>query len=382
MTAGPLPPVSFRPSRALVDLDAIAANTGYLCRIAAPAALCAVVKADGYGHGAVPVASAALEAGAAMLGVALVEEVLDLRGAGIGAPVLLLSQAPPGAEAALVDTGATATVYTEAGVDALARAASAAGRDVAVHLKVNTGMNRVGCQPDAAPGLARRIEAAAGLRLGGTWTHFAVADEPDLDCTETQAKLFDAVVADIAAAGVDPGVLHAANSAATLVDAERYRYDMVRCGIALYGIAPAPGLAGTGRLVPALTLVSELAHVRRLDPGERISYGHRYELDRPSWVGTVPLGYHDGVRRGLSGRAEVLVGGHRRPIAGTITMDQFMVDLGDDEMPVGTEVVLIGRQGEAEIRAEEWAAKLGTIGYEVTCGIGARVPRVHVRSGR
>lgn len=373
------PSPSLRPSRALVDLDAIAANTEYLARRAAPASLCVVVKADAYGHGAEAVARTTLEAGATMLGVALVEEALDLRSCGIDAPVLVLSQAPAGAEAALVDAGAIGTVYSEAGIDALAAAATAARREVMVHLKVNTGMNRVGCQPSDAVGLACRITSGQGLSLGGTWTHFAVADEPDLDFTGAQAKLFDAVVADIEAAGIDPGVRHVANSAAILVDPDRYRYEMVRCGIAVYGIAPAPGLGGSDDLIPALALVSELAHVRRLEPGERISYGLRYELDRPSWIGTVPLGYHDGVRRGLSGRAEVLVAGRRRPIAGTITMDQFMVDLRDDEMPVGTEVVLIGRQGGEEIRAEDWAAALGTIGYEITCGIGARVPRVHGR---
>lgn len=372
----------FRPSWARVDLDAVAANTEYLAGLAAPAGVCAVVKADAYGHGAEAVARATLDAGAAMLGVALVEEAIELRAAGVDAPVLLLSQAPAGAEAAVVDVDVTATVYTEAGVEALSAAATAAGRDVAVHLKVNTGMNRVGCQPEDAVAMARRVVAAPRLRLAGTWTHFAVADEPDLDYTEAQAKLFDAVVADLAAAGIDAGTLHAANSAATLVDPARYRYDMVRCGIALYGIAPAPGLVGSDVLTPVMSLRSELTHVRRLDPGERISYGLRYELERPSWVGTVPLGYHDGVRRGLTGKAEVLVHGRRRPIAGTITMDQFMVDLGDDEAAVGTEVVLIGRQGDAEIRAEEWATLLGTIGYEVTCGIGARVPRVHERTRR
>lgn len=372
----------FRPSWVRVDLDAVSANTEYLAGLASPAELCAVVKADAYGHGAEEVARATLEAGAAMLGVALVEEAIELRAAGIDDPVLLLSQAPPGAEAAAVEAGLTATVYTEAGADALSAAATAAGRDVAVHLKVNTGMNRVGCQPEDAVALARRIASTPGLRLGGTWTHFAVADEPDLDYTAAQAKLFDAVVADIVAAGIDPGTLHAANSAATLVDPVHYRYDMVRCGIALYGIAPAPGLAGSDALTPVMSLRSELTHVRRLAPGERISYGLRYELDRASWVGTVPLGYHDGVRRGLTGKADVLVGGRRRPVAGTITMDQLMVDLGEEEVPVGTEVVLIGRQGAAEIRAEEWAGLLGTIGYEVTCGIGARVPRVHERSRR
>ncbi|MBX7161115.1 MAG: alanine racemase [Acidimicrobiia bacterium] len=370
----------FRPSSAHVDLDAVAANVSYLADLAAPAVVCAVVKADGYGHGAAAVARAALEAGAGMLGVALVEEVLELRATGIGAPVLLLSQAPAGSEAAVVEAGATATVYTASGIDALAAAASAAGQDAVVHLKVNTGMNRVGCQPEDAVALARRVVTAPGLHLGGTWTHFAVADEPDLDYTAAQAKLFDAVVADIEADGIDPGTLHAANSAATLADPERYRYGMVRCGIAIYGIAPAPGLAGCERLRPAMSLRSELTHVRRLEPGERISYGLRYTLDRESWIGTVPLGYHDGVRRALSGKADVLVGGVRRPVAGTITMDQFMVDLGTDEVPVGSEVVLIGRQGDEEIRAEEWAALLGTIGYEITCGISARVPRVHERN--
>lgn len=367
----------YRPSWAHIDLDAVVANTRHLADCAAPAALCAVVKADGYGHGAAPVASAALAAGATMLGVALVEEAVELRAAGCDAPILLLSEAPRGAETALAEADATATAYTDAGIAALAAAAIGTGSIVDVHLKVNTGMNRVGCQPEDAVRLAQAIASERGLRHVGTWTHFAVADEPDIEFTRTQAKLFDAVLADMTAAGIDPGIRHAANSAATLVDPVRYGYDMVRCGIALYGIAPAPGLRGSEALRPVMSLRSELSHVRRLGSGERVSYGLRYEIDRPVWVGTVPLGYHDGVRRNLSGRADVLVGGRRRPIAGTITMDQFMVDLGEDDLPVGSEVVLIGRQGSEEIRAEELAIALGTIGYEVTCGIGGRVPRVY-----
>lgn len=371
------PSPRYRPSWARVDLDAVAANTRYLVETAAPAALCAVVKANGYGHGAEAVARAAVDAGATMLGVALVEEALDLRAAGIEAEILLLSEAPRGGEDAVVEARAAATAYTEAAIRALATAASAAGRRVEVHLKVNTGMNRVGCQPEDAVRLALLIGSEPYLCHAGTWTHFAVADEPEVDFTRAQAKRFDAVLADLASAGIAPGLRHVANSAATLVDPVRYGYDMVRCGIALYGISPAPGLLGSEGLRPVMSLRSELSHVRLLEPGERVSYGLRYEAERPTWIGTVPLGYHDGVRRNLSGRAEVLVAGRRCPMAGTVTMDQFMVDLGGEPLPIGTEVVLLGRQGDEEIRAEDWAAMLGTIGYEITCGIGGRVPRVY-----
>jgi len=361
-----------------VDLDAVAANVRYLAGLAAPAKVCAVVKANGYGHGALPVARAALGAGASMLGVALVEEAEELREAGISAPVLLLSQPPRGEEDAAVAAGVEVAVYTASCLEALDVASLRAGVTTPVHLKVNTGMNRVGCQPAETVALAKQIGESRALRHGGTWTHFAVADEPDSPATSVQAERFDRALADLGGAGVDPGIRHAANSAATLVDPVRYGYDMVRPGIAVYGIPPAPGLVRSENLEPALSLRSEVAHLHLLGKGDRISYGHRYELESPTWIATVPIGYHDGVRRGLSGRMEVLVGGRRRPVAGTITMDQIMVDLGDDPVPLGSEVVLIGRQGTERITAEDWAEILGTIGYEITCGLGERVPRRYV----
>jgi alanine racemase len=372
----PCPPG--RPAWAVVDLDAVAHNVGVLRRTVAPAAVWAVVKADGYGHGAVPVARAALAAGADGLCVALVEEAVALRAAGIDAPVLVLAE-PPGhqfADAARLDL--RVAVYTSEGVDR----AAAAGRPIRLHVKVDTGMHRVGARPDEAVALAARIAADARLVLDGVMTHLAVADEPADDFTDRQLDAFDAVLDDIRAAGVEPPLVHAANSAGAIAH-PRARRSFVRAGIATYGIAPGPELADRcGELRPALTLTARVSFVKRVAAGERISYGLRHTFDRDTTVATVPLGYADGVPRRLSSTGgSVLVRGRRRPIAGVVTMDQLMVDCGDDDVARGDEVVLIGAQGGERITADEWAERLGTIAYEVTCGIGARVPRVHVPGG-
>ena len=378
---GPAPP-AWRPAWAEVDLDAVAANVALLAERCAPAALCAVVKADGYGHGAAAVARAALGAGATWLAVALVEEGEALREEGIRAPVLLLSEPPAEAMAAVVAAGLTPTLYTGSGVAAAAKAAGTRRGPVAVHLKVDTGMHRVGADPPDVPALARAVRSSPGLRLEGLWTHLAVADEPDQDdFTASQLARFEGVRDALAADGAVPGMLHAANSAAALAHPAA-RYDLVRCGIAVYGYAPRPGVVGPLDLRPALSLRARVSMVRTLDLGERISYGGRYAVPSPhSVVGTVPLGYADGVTRRLGEvGAEVLVGGRRRPVAGTVTMDQVMVDCGPGSgVRPGDEVVLLGRQGDEEITADEWAARLGTISYEVLCGIGPRVPRVLVR---
>lgn len=368
---------AWRASWAEIDLAAIRHNVRTLVERCTPADVCAVVKADGYGHGAVAVARAALKGGAAWLAVALVEEGIALRHAGVDAPVLLLAEPPAAAMGAVRAAALTPTLYTTAGVAAAAAAASGQA-PLTVHLKVDTGMHRVGADPADAVALAQAIGEAPGLRLGGTWTHLAVADEAgQASYTATQLGRFDAVVGDLRAAGVDPGLLHAANSAAALTVASS-RFDLVRCGIAVYGYSPVALPDGWPPLQPALSLRSRVSLARSLAAGERVSYGLRYALKTDSVVATVPLGYADGVPRRLSAvGGEVLIGGRRRPIAGTVTMDQLMADCGPEaDVAAGDEVVLLGRQGDKEITADDWAGRLDTIAYEILCGISKRVPRV------
>jgi len=399
----------FRPAWAEVDLDAVRHNAAALATTAGRSSLCAVVKADGYGHGAVPVARAAIAGGASWLAVALVEEAIVLREAGIDVPILLLSEPLPSAMAEAVRHHLVPTLYTHRGVEALSRAAGRAGGGggppVEVHLKVDTGMHRVGADPADLVGLADRVTDDPALRLGALWTHLAVADgdDPgDREFTALQLARFDRAVAGLRASGIQPPMVHVANSAATVLVPDSRR-DMVRCGIALYGVAPSPviatALAGSGGedrdggkgegqsprgLAPVLSLRAQVAFVRELDAGARPSYGRRRPLPERSVVATVPIGYADGVpRRLFDGGGEVLIGGVRRPLAGVVTMDQIVVDCGPDDgrapaVRVGDEVVLIGRQGDQEIAASEWAGRLGTIAYEVLCGIGPRVPRLTV----
>lgn len=365
-----------------VDLDAVRDNVAALRAVAAPAALLAVVKANGYGHGAVPVARAALDAGASWLGVARVEEGEQLRDAGIDAPVMLLSEPAPRVAARVVAAGLTPVVYTDAGIDALAKAVADAGRGTPldVHLKVDTGMHRVGCAPDDALALARAIVARDELTFAGVCTHLAVADEPDNPYTAEQLARFDATLAALDAEGLRPPLAHVANSAGLLVAGARY--DLVRVGIACYGLPPAPAADGGVALRPALSLRARITFVKTLPAGARVSYGLRSELGTSGRVATVPAGYADGVPRnlGMVG-GEVLIRGRRRPIIGVVTMDQLMVDVGDVPAEADDEVVLIGRQGEEEITATEWGERLGTISYEVVTGIGARVPRTYLGEG-
>lgn len=364
-----------RPARVEVDLGAVRDNVRTLVELAAPAAVLAVVKADGYGHGAVPIAHAALEAGATRLGVAIVQEGVRLREAGIEAPILLLSEPPRQAAVAVVAHGLTATVYTRAGIESLGAAAAAAGRPVPVHLKVDTGMHRVGCTPDDAPALARLVAEHPALELEGAFTHFAVADEPADPYTTGQLDRFAAVLEALERVGLRPPIVHAANSAGAIAHPAA-RLDLVRVGITVYGIAPSPTLAPVAGLRPALRLTSAVSFVKRVPAGAHLSYGLRYGVEAETTVATVPVGYADGVPRRLGHvGGEVLIGGARYPIAGTITMDQLLVDVGDAQVVAGDEVVLIGRQGEEEITAADWASRLDTIAYEIVCGIGPRVPR-------
>jgi alanine racemase len=358
-----------------IDVDAVRHNVETMRRRVAPSGLWAVVKADGYGHGAIDVARAALAGGADGLCVALVAEGVELRDAGIEAPILVLSEQPD--VAGLVRSGLSATVYTERHLAALDAAATAAGATVGVHVKVDTGMQRVGVAPVAAPALVDVVRRSPGIRWEGICTHLAIADVPDDPFTEVQLARFDDVLTSVLGDADGDVAVHAANSAGALAH-PRARRSLVRVGIGLYGISPGADLDGLcGDLRPAMTLCARVAFVKRVEAGSRISYGLRHEFERATVVATVPIGYADGVPRRLgSTGAEVLVGGRRRPIVGAVTMDQLMVDCGPaGDVAVGDTVVLIGTQGEERIRAEEWADRLGTIGYEIVCGVGARVPR-------
>jgi alanine racemase len=318
------------------------------------------------------------------LAVALVEEGLELRAAGISAPVLLLSQPPLAAMPEVVAGSLTPTIYTRAGLDALSAAVQAAGRGRrgAVHVKVDTGMHRVGADADLALELARAVVDDRRLTLEGFWTHLAVADDVEDPYTGGQMESYQAALDALAGAGIRPTLRHAANSAGAMWHPAS-RYDLVRCGIALYGLAPDAtgiGRCPATRLRAALALKARVSHVRTLGSGERLSYGLRYRLERDSVIATVPIGYADGVTRALAAAGgEVLIGGRRHPIAGTVTMDQLMVDCGPGAaVSVDDEVVLIGRQGLETITAWDWAVRTGTIAYEVVCGVSGRVPRVYV----
>jgi alanine racemase len=365
-----------RPTVAVVDLGAIRHNV----RALKPerAEVMAVVKANAYGHGSVQVARAAQSAGARWLGVALVEEGIELRDAGITGPILVLTEFPAGSEKEALAAGLTPSLYTEEGLQRLAEAAGALGRAVGVHVKVDTGMHRVGIDPDRLLPLASRL-LEEGLGLEGLWTHFAKADELDDPFTEWQLERFNGVSTMLRDEGVVPRLRHAANSAAIMSRPESH-LDLVRLGIAMYGLCPGPELpAGANwKLKPALSWKSAVTMVKRVDAGEAVSYGLTYALQRPSTIATVPVGYADGYSRSLSGKAQVLLRGRRYPVAGTITMDQLLVDCSDDPVEVDDEVMLIGRQGEDRITVDAVAGLMGTINYEVVCGVSARVPREYV----
>jgi alanine racemase len=358
-----------------IDHDAIRHNVEVLRRAVAPSAVWAVVKADGYGHGAIDVARSALDAGAEGLCVALAQEGAELRLAGIDAPILLLSEQPLADIAPIGEHGLLATVYTRPYIEALA-ALGVQGLDV--HLKVDTGMGRVGVAPDDAPALAEIVAShAPRLRLAAVATHLASADDVADPATADQLAVFEHV---LAAMPATPAV-HAANSAGALAH-PRSRYSFVRAGIAIYGISPGHGVDHLcGELRPVLSLLARVSFVKRVEAGARISYGLRHTFTRPTTVATVPIGYADGVPRRLFGTGgEVLIGGRRHPIVGAVTMDQLMVDVGDEPVAVGDEVVLIGEQEGERITAEEWADRLGTIGYEVVCGVSRRIARTPRRT--
>jgi alanine racemase len=368
---------STRWAWAEVHTGLISHNVAIVAQRTAPVQVWAVVKANGYGHGAIQVANAALAGGATGLCVAIVDEGVALRRAGITAPILLLSEQPAELADLIVGYQLTPTVTTTRGAAVLAASASAADQTVKIHIKVDTGMHRVGVAPNEVVSLASFISSYESLTIEGVYTHFAVADDPSHAANAAQLSAFNSVLDGLSSRGINPPLVHAANSAAALAN-EPSRFTMVRLGIAMYGLRPGPGVAELcAGLIPAMSIKARVSAVRWVEAGEAVSYGLVRPLTEGSLIATVPIGYADGVPRAL-GRTniQVLLNGVPRSFAGTITMDQLMIDCeSDSSVTVGDEVVLIGKQGEHSVTADDWADALGTIGYEIVCGISPRIFR-------
>ena len=362
---------------ARIDLGAVRRNCARLKQeVGEGVELCAVVKADGYGHGAGACADAALAGGATRLAVATAVEAKQIGHGLPHVPLLTMGALTPDDLDMVLSTGSEISVWREGFLSLVADRARAWGRPAKVHVKHDSGMGRLGNRdPAAVIGIARACAASDDLELAGVWTHFATADEPDSGYFDDQLERFE-VVAETVRTEFPEVTIHAANSAAVLRD-PRSHFDMVRCGVAIYGLDPFQGDPAERGLSPALSLSSYVADVKPFAAGDSAGYGQTWRAAADTKVGVLPLGYGDGVRRGLSNNAEVLVRGRRHPVVGTISMDNLTIDLGaETEVEPGDEAVLIGAQGEGSILAEEVARRLGTINYEITCGISARVPRV------
>jgi alanine racemase len=376
---------SFVPAQARVDLGAVRANVAALRECAGAAEVMAVVKADAYGHGLVPCARAAVAGGASWLGVALIEEALALRAAGLTKPRLLAWLFVPGerlAEAVRADVDLSVNSLWALGE--VAAAAAVAGSTARVHLKVDTGLSRNGATVGDWPDLveASQASAAEGLvELVGVWSHYAYADAPGHPTVAHQTRVFREAVALAESRGVRPQVRHLANSAATLTNPDA-AFDLVRPGLAVYGLSPVPDVGGPQSygLTPAMTLVGRLALVKRVPAGSGVSYGHTYTTGRDTTLGLLPLGYADGIPRNASNLGPVLAAGRRLTIAGRVCMDQVMLDLGDEPAAAGDEVVLFGPGTAGEPTAQDWADATGTISYEIVTRVGPRVPRVYTGS--
>jgi alanine racemase len=382
MTESVPPPRGTARVRAEVDLDALRANVRSLRARASGAALMAVVKADAYGHGAVPCARAAKEAGADWLGTATPEEALALREAGLEGRMLCWLWAPGGPWREAIAADVDVSVSDLWALREVGEAARAEGRPARVHLKADTGLGRNGCQPADWPDLITAALAAErdGLvRVVGLWSHFACADEPEHPATDAQLARFREMTGYAEARGVEPEVRHIANSPALLTRPDTH-FDLVRAGIATYGVSPSAELGSPADLGlrPVMRLSADLVLVKQVPGGHGVSYGHHYVTPGETTLGLVPAGYADGIPRHASGVAPVLVGGKLRTVAGRVAMDQFVVDLGGDRPESGSEAVLFGAGDQGEPTAEDWAQACGTIAYEIVTRIGARVPRVYV----
>lgn len=358
-----------------IDLSAIEDNVRYVRELSGVQVM-ATVKANAYGHGALPVARAALQGGATWCGVARIEEALELRDAGLDCPILVLGYIPAGRLPDAIKQEISMTVWDYEQFKMVFEFGEKGGIPARLHLKVDTGMGRLGCPPETAVTLAEYISESPGILLEGIFTHFARADELDTSTSDHQEEIFRTIIFELQERGLRPPLVHAANSAASLTRPSAY-FDLVRLGIAMYGLHPSPERPAPASFRPALTWKSLLSQVKVLPAGSGVSYGHEYITQKDERVGTIPVGYADGFRR-TSGNF-VLVAGQRVPVIGRVCMDQIMVQL--DDVPgakVGDSVTLLGYQGDSRISAEDIAKAWHTINHEVVCGIGARVPRILV----
>lgn len=364
----------YRHTWAEIQLDAIEENLKAIRKVLPPStSIMAVVKANGYGHGALETAEVALETGAELLGVALLDEALYLRKNGIRAPILVLGHCPPEYAPIAAKHSISLTVYQK---DWLLQAKKVLSKPVAIHIKVDTGMGRIGVQTEEELfELLTELNLSDSFIFEGIFTHFAKADSKDTEYYQTQLERF---LRTLEVVKEKPRWIHASNSAASLLH-ETGQFNLARIGIAMYGLTPSPEIADIlpVKLQGALSLHSTLIHVKKVPKGAKISYGCTYEAEEEEWIGTIPIGYADGWIRALQGQ-EVLVNGLRSPIVGRICMDQCMVKL-PGKMPIGTKVTLIGKSGHEEITVDEIAKKLGTINYEVACMISSRIPRIYKR---
>jgi alanine racemase len=367
-----------------IDLGALRHNVATLAAHIGSQELWAVVKADAYGHGAIECARAALQSGAQGLCVALVSEGIALRQAGINAPILIMSEQPAEQHRDIISYGLIATLYNEATVTEFARTANDLEIMATVHVKVDSGMHRVGVSSEDAVKVANLVAESPWLSLEGMFTHLATADAADTQFAQLQISAFSQSVERVRASGVDVRHVHVSNSASAIrrLDAG-VGCTMARVGIAMYGIpgdahSNSFGAAHQLDLRPVMSIHARVSHVQRVVAGQGVSYGLKRPLERDSTIVTLPLGYADGVPRGLWESGSVLIGGIRRAFAGVVTMDQILVNCADDAVHIGDEVVLIGTQGSEVITANEWANKMGTIGYEIVCAISARMPRNYI----
>jgi len=370
--------LSSRPTTALIDLGAVARNYRFLRqRAGAKVAILPVVKADAYGHGAVPVARRLAEEGAGMFAVAIAEEGVELRRAGVAGEILLLNFSDPADVALHRAYGLTPALHDLAQAEAFARAAAGLTAPLPVHVKLDTGMRRLGIQPEDIGAFARILRRAPGLALRGTFAQLSSAEEPDSPATPGEVRGLSDALSSLRAAGVEPGLVHLANSAGVLAHPDSH-FDAVRPGLALYGIPPSEGLGQEG-LEPAMSLETRVMAVRRVASGTPLGYGGFFVTERASTIAVLPIGYHDGLRRSFSGRVSVLLRGREAPIVGAVSMDLTLVDATGCGASPGDRVVCLGADAGRNVTAWDLARAAGTIPYEILCGIGPRVPRVHVQ---
>lgn len=370
---------------AAIDLDAICHNISEIKKLVGPdTKIMPVIKADGYGHGAVPVAKALNKIGVDGFAVAIIEEGIALRKQGITKPILILGYTSEYQYASLIQHEIEQTVFSYEMAEAISKFAVTMKKEARIHIKVDTGMNRIGFKPtEESVGQIQRIQKLPNIKIQGIFTHFACADEEDKTSARHQKEMFDRFVSKLEEKGIKIPVKHVSNSAA-IMDLRECRMDMVRSGIITYGLYPSEEVDKSAiDLKPALSLISHVIYVKEVGPGEGVSYGSTFVTDRKTRIATIPVGYADGYPRALSSRGRVIIRGQYAPIIGRICMDQFMVDVTDIEgVSVMDRVTLVGTDGDKNITVEEAADLAGSFNYEFVCGIGKRVPRVYFQDGK